>query len=144
MVQRKRPETVCYYKQLKYATSAVARYYGRMLEPAGVSAQQFSLLADIEKIGPCSLADLAWASRLDQSTITRNLRHLRDLGYVADSSPRGARERRIILTPLGTEKAAECRSLWQKAQAGIRAALGEENLAQLGRFLQTLEALPQP
>lgn len=139
MRQEKPTKTTCYYKRLKYATGAIARYYERMIAPAGLSAKQYSLLSDVGKLGTCSMVELAQAARLEKSTITRNLRLLRDKGYVTDLATSDAREHQITLTPAGREKVAECRLLWEKAQQGMAQLIGAEEMERLGELLLAVE-----
>jgi DNA-binding MarR family transcriptional regulator len=60
---------------------------------------------------------------MDRTTLTRNLKLLRDRGLVARS--------RIALTEKGRRSAAAALPLWEKAQGQILRSLGERRWAAL-------------
>jgi len=73
------------------------------------------------------VTDLAEILGMDRTTMTRNLKLLRDRGLVARN--------RIALTEKGRRSAAAALPLWEKAQAQILGSLGERRwVALLGEL----------
>lgn len=131
----------CYCINLKRATNSITKFYDKKLEGAGLTASQFSLINDIRLLKTCSKAELSAYAKLDRSTITRNLKVLRDKGYVKDSSTNESRESQISLTDLGLEKIRSGNMSWKEAQEYINERIGSENMAQFKKILEAIENL---
>lgn len=102
---------------------------------------QFSLLNDIKLLETCSKVELAKYAKLDSSTITRNLKILREKGYIKDLSTNESRDSQVSLTELGLEKLNNCYSLWEEAQKHIKEKVGIDDIKQLGKILEVIENL---
>lgn len=109
------------------------------MESAGLTASQFSLLNDIRLLKTCSKAELSEYAKLDKSTITRNLKILRDKGYIQDLSTNESRESQVTLTELGLEKIEDGNVAWKEAQDHIKELVGSENIVQLKKILEVIE-----
>jgi DNA-binding MarR family transcriptional regulator len=79
------------------------------------------------------VTELAAILAMDRTTMTRNLKLLRDRGLVESD--------RIALTSKGRKAAAAALPLWEKAQAGIVKGLGEWRWAALLSELEATRAL---
>lgn len=133
--------SACHCINLRRAANAVTQFYDWKLAPLGITVNQYSLLSNIRRIQPCSVAELARRVRLERTTLVRNLRILRAEGWVEDDAQPGNRKSRTHLTAAGEEMAERARLRWQEAQADIKAHLGEENLGRLTEMLLALEKL---
>lgn len=131
----------CYCINLKRATNSITKFYDKKLEDAGLTASQFSLLNDLRLLKTCSKAELSEYAKLDRSTITRNLKILRDKGYIKDSSTNESRESQVSLTDLGLEKIESGNLSWKEAQEYIKERVGSENMAQFKKILEVIENL---
>lgn len=131
----------CYCINLKRATNSITKFYDKMFEGTGLTVSQFSLLNDIKFIEPCSNAELADYAKLDRSTITRNLKILRERGYIIDLSTNESRDSQVSLTDLGCEKIESCSVLWKEAQESIKEKVGSDNIKQLRKLLEVIENL---
>jgi DNA-binding MarR family transcriptional regulator len=61
---------------------------------------------------------------LDKTTLSRNLRLLKQRGWIEFGAGSDARERRAALTALGRRRLEAARPAWRSAQEELRAALG--------------------
>jgi DNA-binding MarR family transcriptional regulator len=102
--------------------SATARFDDQ-LRPAGLRATQLNLLMAIETTAATTVTGLAEILAMNRTTMTRNLKLLRDRGLVE--------KRRIELPEKGQRAAAAALPLWEKAQAEILGGLGQKRWAAL-------------
>ncbi|MCC6179071.1 MAG: winged helix-turn-helix transcriptional regulator [Chloroflexi bacterium] len=111
----------CAGYNLRRASRAVSQHFDRALAPSGLRMTQFTLLGALALAGPCSMSRLAQGLVIDRTTLTRNLRLLRDAGLAEPASPT---DRRLVLTARGVETLARAVPLWEVAQAEIVDAFG--------------------
>ena len=129
----------CY--ALRQATRRVTQLYDRMLAPLGLRATQFSLLSEVERLGPISLIPLADAMVMDRATLGHNIRPLEADGYLSLSVGEDRRSREVSLTKAGRKILAEARPLWRRAQAIFEAEIGEGDAARLRSVLNRVAAV---
>ena len=59
-------KTPCYCKNFRRMANALTKYYDSMLADVGLTANQLSLLTDIQSIEPCNRSELAKCARVDR------------------------------------------------------------------------------
>jgi DNA-binding MarR family transcriptional regulator len=94
-------------------------------------ATQYSLLVEVERLGPISLIPLADAMVMDRATLGHNIRPLEARGYLTLSVGRDRRSREVSLTKAGRKVLAEATPLWQRAQAVFEDEIGVKEAAAL-------------
>src|SRR6202012_3095804 len=109
-------ETTCYCAAVRTAARKTTALYDSILEPAGVTLAQFSLLRKIKRAGTVSLTGLGRLAELDRSTIGRNVRALEKLRFVSVASAEDHREAAVQLTPEGERVLGAGSPLWDEAQ----------------------------
>ncbi len=120
----------CAVMNFRQVTRAVTAQFDDALRPAGLRATQLNLLVLIEGAFAVTVTELAAILAMDRTTLTRNLKLLRARGLVEAD--------RIALTSKGRKAAAAALPLWEVAQAGIVAGLGERRwVALLGELAAT-------
>jgi DNA-binding MarR family transcriptional regulator len=117
-------ETTCYCVAVRTAARKTTALYDSILEPAGVTLAQFSLLRKIERAGTVSLTKLGQLMELDRSTIGRNVKALEKLQLVRAASAEDQREAAVRLTSAGERALRVGAPLWEKAQRRVEAMLG--------------------
>lgn len=132
----------CHCINLRRAANAITGYYDKMLASAGLTLNQYSMLSNLHKLEPCSVAELSRQIRLERTTLVRNLKAMYAAGWIYDEAPPGNRKSRMRLTQSGVEKIYEAKSLWERAQERIEAYLGKETLQKLTETLLALEIFP--
>jgi DNA-binding MarR family transcriptional regulator len=113
----------CAVMNFRQVTRVVTAHFDDALRPAGLRATQLNLLVVIEGAFAATVTDLAAILAMDRTTLTRNLKLLRARGFVQADG--------IALTTKGRKAAAAALPLWEVAQAGIVAGLGERRWAAL-------------
>ena len=117
--------SICAGFHLRRASRAVTQHFDRALAPVGLRTTQFTLLGALALAGPVSTNQLAHGLVVDRTTLTRNLRLLRDAGLVEAQPGRGGREVRFVLSDEGRDALARAIPIWREAQDSIVMAFGE-------------------
>jgi len=68
--------TVCVCRKTRETARKISRLYDDLLQPAGIKATQFTLLAAISVQGDATLTELAESLGMDRTTLSRNLKPL--------------------------------------------------------------------
>src|SRR5437762_7079038 len=89
--------TPCLCNALRQASRAVSRLYDEELRGVGLRTTQYSLLRVLASAGPVRHGDLSGLTSLDQTTLTRNLRPLKDAGWIAVRSGEDRREKLVTI-----------------------------------------------
>lgn len=123
------------------ANDALRRWFSAVVEPAGITIQQYHVLRILRRAGPEGLPTLAIAQRLAEHApgITRLLDRLEEHGWVRRT--RSAVDRRQVvchLTPAGRSLLAALDGPVDAADDRCLAMLGPEDLDALIRILGTI------
>ena len=129
--------TPCLCNALRQATRAVSRLYDEELRGAGLRTTQYSLLHRLRRAGEVRQRDLGGLTSLDETTLTRNLRPLIDVGWVTIRPGEDRREKFIRLTKAGAAKLHKARPAWERAQERLRSRLPK------GTWASLLDLLPE-
>lgn len=125
------PVAPCTCLAVRQGARQLTQLYDRHLAPAGLRATQYPILARLHRTGPMPINALAAALVVDRTTLGRALRPLERDGLVALSVGQDARTRDLSLTPLGVERLARAKPLWQEAQAAFERGYGAAETASL-------------
>jgi DNA-binding MarR family transcriptional regulator len=126
----------CTCLRLRKATRRVTQIYDQMLEPAGLTIAQFSLLARLMPEKGLSMGELAEALVTDPTTLTRNIKPLVERGLLQIFNDAEDRRRRMVaLTQEGRAIIPIAYPLWRKAQAELASLLGASEIARLNKAL---------
>lgn len=122
-------------------TALLERRLAALIEPEGISAQQYNVLRILRGAGPAGLPTLAIRDRLvDLSPgITRLVDSLEQAGYVARD--RGDSDRRQVLCRITARGTALLERLDPVIDRGEREAVAPLSAAEVKRLLTTLDAL---
>ncbi len=128
----------CLCIELRNAAQILTQRYDEQLAPAGISVTQLSQLNQVRRLGNPTLSELARATKLDRSTLGRNLRLMESQGLVAVATGRDARTRVVKLTRKGQRALDKGGSLWFGLQNTLTTKLGARKRAQLAELLNEL------
>jgi len=121
---------------LRKAARAVTAQFDAQLQSTGLRATQLNLLMAVETGVAATITDLAEILAMDRTTMTRNLKLLRDRGFVEAG--------RIALTAKGRRSAAIALPLWERAQARFVGSLGSQRWESLIDELAAAKAAIRP
>ena len=111
---------------LRRASRAVSQHFDHALAPAGLRMTQFTLLAAFALGGTPSLGELAEVLVTDRTTLSRNLKVLRQAGLIEPVPGADRRVQRFRLTERGRTTLEAALPLWQAAQAEVVEPLGAD------------------
>lgn len=134
---------MCTCANLRKATRLVTQIYDGALQPTGLRATQFSLMATVEKLQPIPLTQLADALGMDRTTLTRNLKPLTERGLIRVDHEEDQRVRIINLTADGADVFAKAVPHWEVAQSRMVDNLGPEGWSSLLNNLDATVSLSQ-
>lgn len=121
----------CACLNLRKANRALTRFYDRLLSPSGIRSTQLPILTALASAGPVTLAQLAKLILVDQSTLTRNLKSLKERHLIRVQPGMDKRVREVSLTKQGKEIIRQVHPLWEEAQTRITEEIGTSGLEQL-------------
>ena len=133
-------QELCFCMNLRSAAQQLTRTYDEALAPAGISANQFSLMNLVRTTDSPKVKDLALASGLDRSTLGRNLKVLEKQGLLEMRRGSDARTREIGLTSAGRQALRRATPLWQSLQDDLQQRLGQGGRSRLQALLGELTA----
>lgn len=137
----------CTCLRLRRASRKLTQIYDHLLGAAGLTVNQFGLLAQLygaDKSRPTGLSMGTIADRLglDPTTLNRNLKPLHVQGLVKDAIDAADRRVRIIrITEKGRRTLERAMPLWRQAQTQVARAMGEEAIAALNGLLDQSTAV---
>ena len=130
---------ICNCAALRQATRRVTKLYDDALAPIGLGVNQFSILARLNRVGPCTIQALASLLVTDRSTLGHLLRPLEKRGFVKlEVSEQDRRSRTATLTPTGEAVVAKARPRWAVAQSSFESMFGKEAALELRAVLKEI------
>ncbi len=118
--------TVCVCRKTRETARKISRLYDDLLQPAGIKATQFTLLAAISVQGDATLTELAESLGMDRTTLSRNLKPLERRGLITVSAEGYRRARSASITDKGVTVMEQALPLWNQAQKTLRKRIGGE------------------
>ncbi|WP_260706311.1 MarR family winged helix-turn-helix transcriptional regulator [Edaphobacter flagellatus] len=139
------PETlhwpVCALASTRRAARLLTQLYDSYLADYGIEAGQFALLMMVEHMATKGQTAIAHALGMDKTTLSRNLKVLRQRGWVESETGSGdGRRRELSLTAEGRVMLTQARPGWRRAQEALRRHLKGMEWLQL---LETMEGVSQ-
>jgi DNA-binding MarR family transcriptional regulator len=131
----------CTCLRLRRASRKLTQIYDRLLASAGLTVNQFGLLAHLygAELGHSpglSMGSIAERLGLDPTTLNRNLKPLHLQGLVRDAiDPADRRIRIVRITDKGRRTLEKAVPLWRQAQAQVKRAVGDEAIDALNALL---------
>jgi len=113
----------------------VTQLYDQALAPIELRSTQFSLLVEIQRLGPISLIPLAQVMVTDRATLGHNIRPLQARGLVKLTVGADRRSREVSLTKAGRRILAEASTRWKAAQEVFESQIGRKQAAMLRALL---------
>lgn len=131
-------KSICYCTNLRRSANMLSDIYDACLNPSGVTVAQYYLLVNLSRLGSANITH--WAQRvvLDRSTMVRNIKPLQTRGYVETTEGRG---KAFTLTPEGEHVLELAVPIWERTQAKIQEALGDDDAQALLRISEKLQEI---
>ena len=128
----------CACATARRAARAVTQLYDGHLRAAEIEGTQFALLSVLSSFGPCNQAAIGERFALDKTTLSRNLKLLKNNGWIESAETADGRERRYVLTAAGERRLAAARPAWRRAQEHLRSSMTEKEWDAMWKAFRTL------
>jgi DNA-binding MarR family transcriptional regulator len=135
---------MCLATRVRQLSRIVTRVYDDALRPLGITASQYTLLAQLASRDGITAVEIGHELDIEKSTLSRNLKRLLALGHIEMDPPAGRRGRGLHLTPRGKTVIREAFPLWQEAQRRSTDVMGVEARSILDGLLGQAEKLAAP
>jgi DNA-binding MarR family transcriptional regulator len=109
----------CTCFNLRKATRVVTQLFDDVMQPTGLRATQFTLLAAISATGAIAISKLSKVLVMDRTTLTRNLKPLETKRLVKIVPGEDRRTRTLTLTDKGRKTLEKSLPLWRQAQSEV-------------------------
>jgi DNA-binding MarR family transcriptional regulator len=130
---------------LRVAYLTMHRQANASLQPGGVTADQFVLLAALAETDSSTQQELAFRTSCDPNTLRAMLVLLERRGLIRRAAhPTDRRARRVALTPQGRRQFEELHALSEPFRCRLLDALGPENAETLARLLNLVAEAMSP
>lgn len=133
----------CYCINFRHAANILTKYYDRGFEKVNLTANQFFLLISIHHFKSCNKSELARYTRLERTTIVRNLSVLLKKNFIEEVLGNTKRNKMIQLTEEGIQAVREGSKIWNQLQINVRESFGQEKIGVLREVLGDIEILEE-
>lgn len=118
--------TDCVAVRVRILNRVISGIYDDALRPLGLGAGQLNVLIVVGRLENPRVSEIAEVLRMDQSTVSRNIKPLLRDGLLSSSSDEAdARAQRISLTRRGVAKIDQAYPAWKAAQTNARKLVGD-------------------
>ena len=132
----------CTCAVLRGASRHLSRRYDAALAGLGLSLNQYSILARLDRLGAADVGKLAELLVMDRSTLGHLIRPLQARTWLETRRDPDDRRRTVLaLTSTGRAVLDAARPIVAEHQRGLETALGEEDAATLVALLKRVAAL---
>jgi DNA-binding MarR family transcriptional regulator len=131
----------CSCLRLRRITRRITHIYDRLLEPVGLTVNQFGLLGRLygasQRGELLAIGILAERVGMDPTTLNRSLKPLEKAGLIASTDdPNDRRVRAVTITDAGRDKLRAAMPHWRQAQMLIDGSLGLDTTVALNGLLE--------
>lgn len=143
MTKTETKKNPCYCINFRRAANTLTKYYDQGFAGINITTNQFFLLQSISQLESCNKSKLAAYSKLDRTTIIRNLKILERKNLIEEVTGDNKRNKVIQLTTGGKIAITEGIDIWKQLQADIRKIFGDENLSVIWQLFSSIEVLEE-
>src|ERR1700731_3143969 len=131
----------CSCLAVRQAARHVTQFYDQFLTPVRLRTTQFSILTQLQRLGPLTINALAARLIMDRTAVGRTVQPLvrrRFIAIVRGNPDRRCKE--LHLTELGLGRVRAAGGLWTPAQDRLAELFGAERTADLCTLLNAVSA----
>lgn len=131
----------CYCINFRRAANILTKYYDEGFAQINLTANQFFLLSSIFQLKSCNKSELAQYTRMERTTIIRNLDILLKKNLIEEVPGETNRNKIIQLTENGQNAIIKGTGIWENLQRQAKQNLGKENISVLWQLFANIESL---
>jgi DNA-binding MarR family transcriptional regulator len=131
----------CNCLAVRQAARHITQFYDQLLAPSGLRTTQFSILAELRRLGPMTINALAAEMVMDRTTLSRNILPLERDGLIAvQQGSRDRRSKELQVTAAGEARFRAGMKGWVQAQREFEKAFGAKRTADMRALLHAVAA----
>ena len=123
----------CIADKFKLLNRVITNLYDEALRPIGITTSQMNILVVTAKYGEVSPSQVASWLHMEKSTLSRNVRLLRNTGWI-ETIPGSGRSHKLRVTSKGAAILNEGLPLWERAQRKASSLLGDDGVKEVMRI----------
>src|SRR5271154_463194 len=128
----------CIAVRLRLLNRVVTNIYDDALRPLGLKVSQLNILIVTARLGLARPAQVCDVLQLDTSTLSHNIKRMREKHWLEVVPEEDARTQPFRLTAQGRQLIEKAVPAWEEAQRQARELLGDEGIALLDKAAQKL------
>lgn len=128
----------CLAVRTRLLSRTITGIYDEALRPHGMTVGQLNVLVLVAKRGEMPATAIAKRLNMEKSTVSRNVRLMREKGWLEVDSAAAGRDQPLSLTPRGESLIEASVPAWQEAQKRAHAILGRRGAASLHSVCDTV------
>jgi DNA-binding MarR family transcriptional regulator len=132
------PALPCMCASLRRASRTITQLYEQAVSPAGLTANQFTILQTLSLAGEVTQGELARILAMDSTTLTRTLAVMSRSGWLTKRRGKDRREWRMRPSAAGKTLFKQALPHWEKAQTLLRRQLGNRLSDDLMKLTQEI------
>ncbi|HSR67249.1 MAG TPA: MarR family winged helix-turn-helix transcriptional regulator [Acidobacteriota bacterium] len=121
----------CLAGRVRLLNRVITSAYNEALRPHGVRVEQLGLLSMVFFLDRPTPSQMEQFLRIERSTLSRNLKRMRDNGWIENLPGPDARSHCLCVTEKGKRLMRQALQSWRGAQKRLGEELGEETLQAL-------------
>jgi DNA-binding MarR family transcriptional regulator len=131
----------CNCLAVRQAARHITQFYDQFLAPSGLRTTQFSILANLRRLGPMTINTLAAEMVMDRTTLGRNILPLERDGLIAvEQGSRDRRSKELRVTAAGEARVRAGMKGWLQAQRQFEKAFGARRTTDMRALLHAVAA----
>jgi DNA-binding MarR family transcriptional regulator len=131
----------CNCLAVRQAARHITQFYDQLLAPSGLRTTQFSILAELRRLGPMTINALAAEMVMDRTTLSRNILPLERDGLIAvQQGSRDRRSKELQVTAAGEARFRAGMKGWVQAPREFEKAFGAKRTADMRALLHAVAA----
>lgn len=130
---------LCVNAKLRKLHRILNNVYQKKINPYGLRGSMLSILFIIGKREGINQKAIAEMLVLDQSTMSRDLKRLKENGWVTSTKGEDLRNSKLFISKKGYQLLEEVSPIWQELHTNVENILGQFNIQQLDVITEALK-----
>ena len=130
----------CIADKFRLLNRIITKLYDEALRTTGLTISQMNILVVVAKCGEATPVEVGDWLHMEKSTLSRNLRRLKQNGWLTIQPAETGRTHTLKLTPKGSRILQKGLPLWESAQREAQAILGKTGVEEIMRIAGTVRS----
>ncbi len=130
----------CIADKFRLLSRIITKLYDEALRPTGLTTSQMNILMVVAKYNEASPHQVGDWLHMEKSTLSRNVRLLKQNGWLTIQPAESGRTHTLKLTPRGSRTLHKGLPLWESAQREAQAILGKTGVEEIMRVAGTIRS----